>query len=514
MSPKTVFLLVPLIASPGVRDAAAQFTDVTASSGLSAIIAGQYAAHPSWWLSGLHFVDLDNDGHLDLFLSSHGGGSALAALNDGHGAFSVAAGSYPSTEIHLDYDIDEDGRSDLSMTFDDGGGQWWRNLSTPGFLDIQPTAVTTAGNSARAQVLADFDRDGRVDWLRAAPPGFQIDLGDGAGGFVADAFSFAIPGTDFNNNANFIPGDFDGDGDIDLLVMTGGGYDDTDGSTDYYRNDGPLQWSKQTVAAQLPAGVLAKGVGDYDLDGDLDIIAIEHRTLPPVVYRNDGHGVFTRIANAVSGVSASTLTYASWGTAVMTDFDNDGIPDILMNGKYYLLALRGTGGGNFVGMNAAWGITNACPCSVDGGLAFADIDGDGDLDIAGYATIDEPYSVKLYRNDNPARHWLDVRPVGRSGNRGAAGTRIRLYAPGTQQLVGSESVAIYCFQAAGSYYGRGTTERHFGLGDRTSVDVEVRFYPSGLIVRREAVGADEQIYVNEDEDHIFADGWELLSARS
>jgi hypothetical protein len=144
---------------------------------------------------------------------------------------------------------------------------------------------------------------------------------------------------------------------------------------------------------------------------------------------------------------------------------------------------------------------------VDGGLAFGDIDGDGDLDIAGYATIDEPYTVKLYRNDNPARHWLDVRPIGRSGNRGAAGAKIRLYAPGTQQLVGNESVAIYCFQAASSYYGRASTERHFGLGSRASVDVEVEFHPSGRIIRRGSVVADQRIYVNE-EDLIFADGWE------
>jgi hypothetical protein len=196
----------------------------------------------------------------------------------------------------------------------------------------------------------------------------------------------------------------------------------------------------------------------------------------------------------------------------MTDFDNDGIPDILMNGKYYLLMLRGTGGGNFIGMNAAWGITNACPCSVDGGLAFGDIDGDGDLDIAGYATIDEPYSVKLYRNDNPAHDWLDVRLVGRPGNRGAAGAKIHLYAAGTQQLIGNESVAIYCFQAASSYYGQATTERHFGLGGRTNVDVEVEFYPSGRIVRRAATAANGRIYVYEEGDRIFADGWESSSS--
>ena len=496
----------------GANLAGAQFTDITESSGLGPVIDARYAEFPDWWLSGIHFVDLDDDGHLDLFLSSHGGADALAVLNDGHGVFAVAPGTYPPTELHLNYDFDEDGKNDLTMTYVDGGAQWWRNLSSPGLLDIQPTGITRDGNTARTQVLADFNRDGIVDWLRAAPPGIEIDFGDGAGGFATDSFAITIPGTDSNNNANVIPGDFDGDGDIDLLVMTGGGYDDTDGRTDFYRNDGVVggvpQFSLQTASTNLPAdGLVVKGVGDYDVDGDLDLIAIQNKELPPKVFTNDGHGVFSLLTDAVSGVGDASLTYAAWGTAVLTDFDNDGIPDILMNGKYYLMLLRGTGGGHFEYMNDAWRITDVCPCSIDGGLAFGDIDEDGDLDIAGYANIDEPYFVKLYRNDNPSRNWLRVRPIGHAGNRGAAGAKIRLYASGTQQLVGYESVAIYCFQAAASYYGRQVTERHFGLGGRTGVDVEVEFYPSGRIVRRPAL-ANEVVEIDEDGDAIFADGFD------
>ncbi len=497
----------------GADIASAQFTDITDASGVTAIVDAEYAANPDWWLSGLHFVDLDDDGTLDLFLSSHGGGDALALLGDGSGHFVVAPGTYPTTEIHLSYDFDEDGRNDLTMTYVDGGAQWWRNASTPGQLDFEATNITRDGNTARTQILADFNRDGRVDWLRTAPPGIEIDFGDGAGGFAQDSYSIVIPGTDSNNNANVIPGDFDDDGDIDLLVMVGGGYDDTPGHTIYYRNDGLVagvpQFSDQTAAAGLPAdGLVVKGVGDYDLDGDLDLIAIDNKQLPPVVYRNDGHGVFTLVPDAVSGVGQQTLTYAQWGTAVTADFDNDGIPDILMNGKYYLMLLRGTGAAHFAYMNDAWGIVDTCPCSIDGGLAFGDIDGDGDLDIAGYANLDEPYQVRLYRNDNPAQHWLDVRPIGSHGNRGAAGAKIRLYAPGTQQLVGYESVAIYDFQAAPSYYGRPVSERHFGLGARSGVDVEVEFYPSGRIVRRPAMNADSTIEVREDTDEIFADGFD------
>ena len=462
----------------------------------------------------MHLADLDNDGNLDLYLSSHSADPAIALLNNGHGVFTLASGTnYPDSEVHLVYDTNEDGKADLSMTYVDGGAQWWRNQSTTGTLNIVATALTRDGNTARTQVLADFNGDGRVDWLHTGPPGIEIDFGDGSGGFTLDSYTLAIPGTDSNDNANIIPGDFDGDGKVDLLVIVGGAYEGTVGHTDLYHNDGivagALHFTKQTAAAGLSAnGIVVKGVGDYDLDGDLDLIAVENKSLPPVIYRNDGHGVFTRDATAISGISAETLEYAFWGTAVVADFDNDGIPDILMNGKYYLMLLRGTGGGHFVYMNSTWGITDVCPCSIDGGLAFGDIDNDGDLDIVAYGNISEPFQVKVYRNDNPAKNWLRVRPIGHAGNRGATGAKIRLYATGTQQLIGFEEVAVYCSQAAPSYYAQRETERHFGLGARANVDVEVQFNPSGRIVRRSVVPANGVIEIPEDGDVIFADGFQ------
>ena len=150
--------------------------------------------------------------------------------------------------------------------------------------------------------------------------------------------------------------------------------------------------------------------------------------------------------------------------AVVTDFDNDGTPDILCNGRHFLKLYRGTGGGNFTYMNAAWGIKDLSAASVDDGLCFGDIDGDGDLDILGYTSIDGQRQIAVYRNDLPAQNWLRVRPVGLAGNRGAAGAKIRLYAPGTQQLLWYEQVAIYDSQASASYYAFAQTERHFGLG--------------------------------------------------
>jgi len=126
----------------------------------------------------LHFVDLDADGDLDLFLSSHGRGPSLAALGNGNGRFVKASGTYPSSEIHLAYDSDEDGKVDLTMTYQDGGGQWWLNRSQPGKLDFQATDITRGTNTARRQAMIDINRDGRLDIIgvRGDFPPFTSEL--------------------------------------------------------------------------------------------------------------------------------------------------------------------------------------------------------------------------------------------------------------------------------------------------------------------------------------------------
>ena len=163
-----------------------------------------------------------------------------------------------------------------------------------------------------------------------------------------------------------------------------------DGATRLYRNDGGGKFVDVTTDAGLTQnGFALQGIGDFDQDGDTDIIALESRTFPHSIYLNDGHGKFTKKAGAVTGIDAGKAEYASWGLAAMTDFDNDGIPDIIVDGRVYLHVLRGTGGGNFVYANKTWGgIVDIAEASVDNGFTFGDLDGDGDLDLIGYKTID------------------------------------------------------------------------------------------------------------------------------
>ncbi|HEX2475757.1 MAG TPA: VCBS repeat-containing protein, partial [Lacipirellulaceae bacterium] len=189
------------------RQLFAAFTNITPASGIAAIVAQKYQETPNWWLSGQHLVDLDNDGDLDLYLSNHGGGS-VAALNNGSGVFvRVTGGNLPDSEIHQMYDINEDGKLDVSMTYQDGGGRWWLNNSTPGTVNFTATNITRGGNTARSQVIMDFNSDGKADWLRSEPPGLVVDFGNGTGGLTAGSLSFTVPGTTSNENASFLPAD-------------------------------------------------------------------------------------------------------------------------------------------------------------------------------------------------------------------------------------------------------------------------------------------------------------------
>jgi hypothetical protein len=421
---------------------------------------------------------------------------SIAALNDGKGHFKRATGTYPPTELRLAHDLDEDGKIDLCFTFQDGGGQWWMNKSQSGSLRFEATTTTRDANTARRQAMIDINRDGKVDWIRGEPEALVFDLADGKKGFTAAGGKLLL-GADSKTERLCLPVDLNGDGHIDFVVEWGH-FDDKYGSSRIYRNDGKMNFTDVTERSGLPAKKLAiKGVADVNQDGFPDLIVFED--LKPEIYLNNGKGVFTKLPDAFSGMEvASVPTAASWGIAIMTDFDNDGIPDLLWNGKHFLWVLRGTGGGKFEYANAKWGIKDVSVSSVDDGHCFGDINGDGLLDIIGYTSTGSQHRFAVYQNSLPRdNNWIRVRPVGVPGNKGATGAKIRLYDSQTGKLLWSEQVAIYSSQSAQSYYSFAETERHYGLGRRSRVDVQVEFYPSGKRVEKKDIPVNAIVTVTE-----------------
>ncbi len=184
-------------------------------------------------------------------------------------------------------------------------------------------------------------------------------------------------------------GDYDNDGDLDILIT---GY--ADGLiriARVYRND---DGAFTDIIAGLPAVYDGNAAwGDYDRDGDLDILITGDPGSGYLarVYRNDG-GVFVDIMAGLPGVKV--------GSAVWGDYDNDGDLDILLTGEdtgsSQITRIYRNDGGVFTDIMAG------LPGVYLGSAAWGDVDGDGDLDILLTGNTGSGFLTGIYRNDDCA----------------------------------------------------------------------------------------------------------------
>jgi hypothetical protein len=240
-------------------------------------------------------------------------------------------------------------------------------------------------------------------------------------------------------------------------------------------------------------------VGDFNLDGNLDLFKTHFADDTNVLYRGDSRGNFSDATRA--GRIGVETRYVGWG-AGFVDLDNDGLPDIFMvTGNVYpeiertlpayplktpRLVFRNLGDGRYEELieEAGPGVAAA---HTSRGCAFGDFDNDGDIDVL-IVNLNEPPS--LLRNDlNSARHWLKVKLVGTSCNRSAIGARVTVRYGGRQQ-------AREVLGQSG-FYSCDDRRLHFGLGAATHADVEIHWPGGGAAQTLKQVTVDQILIVEQ-----------------
>jgi hypothetical protein len=288
------------------------------------------------------------------------------------------------------------------------------------------------------------------------------------------------------NGLGVVVGDYDNDGDPDVYVAN-------DKSPNMlYRNDGGI-FTDVSLMAGVGHGLdgatqagMGTDFGDYDGDGDLDIIVTNLDFENNTLYRNEGGGVFSD-ASFPSGIGGMSMSYVGFG-AQFVDYDNDGLLDlfianghILDNAHYFNDATtftqrnflhRNLGNGTFEEVGRTLG-DDMRKMKVHRGVASADIDKDGDLDFLISVCCGSP---RLFRNDGGnARPSLRLRLVGTKSNRDALGTRVMVKA-GERRMIDE-------VHSGGSYQSQSEMWLHFGLGDAAAAGtLEVR-WPTGRVDR-------------------------------
>src|SRR5262249_32825912 len=262
-----------------------------------------------------------------------------------------------------------------------------------------------------------------------------------------------------------------------------------------FREEGVMRGVALSDDGMEQAG-MGGGIGDYNLDGHLDLFKTHFIGDTSGFYRNDGKGNFDEGTRLAKGGGWTRFT--SWGTGI-ADLDNDGHPDVLfVTGSVYpeverklprypyktpRVLFRNLGNGTLEELDTQAGEGITTPHS-SRGCAFGDFDNDGDADIL-IVNMNEPPS--LLRNDLQGKqNWLKIKLEGVKSNRSAIGARVLMrYGNKVQaQAVVSQS----------SYYSCNDPRLHFGLGAANEASVDV-FWPNGLQEQYKSISPNQLVTI-------------------
>jgi hypothetical protein len=429
-----------------------RFTDVTATSGIRVRSYGM----------GVATGDFNNDGWIDLYLTRLGPNVMLK--NNGDGTF---------TDVSRESGTDNPSWS-TSATFLDIDRDGWLDLYVANYLSYSLETDKACFNAAG---LPDYCGP---DAYRPASDRLYHNQGDGT---FRDVTASALRGGPHGQALGVVSADFNGDAWMDLYV-----------ANDRLEHD---LWINQRDGTFLNAALLggvarnadgraeaSRGVdaGDFDNDGDEDLVVTNARPDGNTVYLNSGAAAFEDIGTR-SGLRPRTVSYTGFGVAWI-DVDNDGWLDVLTangavtrNGnlgadpfpyRESTQSFRNARDGTFEDRIGRGGPLRRS--DVSRGAAFGDIDNDGDVDVL-IGNNSGPTRL-LLNNVGSHSHWIGLRLVG-SQKRDMVGARVA--------VVRTDGSTIWRrVRTDGSYASASDPRVVVGLGDSTDIDRIRVTWPSGL----------------------------------
>jgi len=429
------------------------FRDVTSEAGVGYDGYGMGAA----------VGDYDNDGDPDLYVTHFG--FSILFRNNGNGTFTDATREagvddprWSTSAAFLDYD--RDGNLDLFLT---------------NYVDF-----TVKGNKKCFAPTGERDYCTPAAY-RPVPDRLFRNIGKGK---FADVTQSAGIGKAYGPGLGVACADFNSDGWIDIYVAN-------DGAANLLwinKGDGTFEESALLAGAAYSMDGLARagmGVapGDFDNDGDEDLLVTNLATEGSTLYRNH-QGSFSDVTLEL-GVTRASFLFTGFGVGWF-DYNNDGRLDLFAaNGAVTIVeALRGSrypyqqrsqllrnDGGDkpLADVSAAAGLVFE-QLQVGRGAAFGDIDNDGDLDIL---VSNNNGPVRLLLNEGRANnHWLQVRLQGISDNRQGIGARVAVLRRGQTPLWRQG-------HTDGSYLSAHDSRIHFGLGSDPDLQGVLVHWPGG-----------------------------------
>ena len=511
------------------QPASQHFTEISKEAGISFkhVYSPEKRYITESMSGGVALFDFDNDGYLDIYfvnsltvemaksnqktrsaLYHNNGDNTFTDVTDKAGVGDIGFGMGVAVA-----DYNNDGFEDLYVTCL-GPNHLFKNNGNGTFTDVTQKAGVDDKRWSTGAAFFDYDGDGKLDLFVSNYVGFDFnhlpEFGVGRTcqfkGVPVQCGPRGLPGAGdslYHNNGDgtfsdvsskagvsdpngyyglgVICSDFDEDGLIDIFVAN-------DSTPNFlYHNNGNGTFKEIAFLSGLAVnesgseqGSMGVTLGDYDHDGRLDLFITNFDDEYNVLYHNDGRGSFTDVSFNAK-VAQASLPYVGWGTKFF-DYDNDGWVDLFVaNGHVY--PQRGhyqqreflhhnNRDGTFTELASTTG-SSLMEERVGRGVAFGDIDNDGDVDIV---VNDLDGGPQLLRNDggNLSNSVL-IKTVGVKSNRDGIGARVKIVSGDLTQL---DEV-----RSGGSYLSQSDLRLHFGLEQRRKIDlIEIR-WPSGIVDR-------------------------------